>query len=136
MTTETMSGKEPSNDIFFTWLSRLSTVFMFWFFGCVFWTLNEVIDHNDALKDKETELFKNECISREGSIRHDRWMFGVDVYCAEKSGLEVLYKISDDGRLFSPSVMTNLFFGMYDFEDYFRSTLPEAMKTTKSVTGE
>ncbi len=39
-------------------------------------------------------LFKSTCISEKGKIRHDRWAFGVDLYCQKPKGDETLFRSS------------------------------------------
>lgn len=113
-------GKSEEESSFFTWFSRAGHIVFIWMILCSFYTLNETINHNDTIKAKELTVFKDSCVNRNGSVRHDRWLFGIDVYCLEKTGTESIFTVSNESMLFMPTYVSNLFFGLVEIDHLYR----------------
>ena len=88
-------GSKFKESFYFKIFRAACVIILMWLMGTAIITIMEYNSHYDKVEATAVELFKKECIEKEGSVRHDRAIFTLDVYCAEASGNETVFSLNE-----------------------------------------
>ena len=85
-----------------------------WVIVCMVWTVISVTESFMINRSEQASTFKEQCISESGQVRHDSWLFGVDIYCLKLDGNESVFIYKDEHIAFGSTLISRIFFGLFD----------------------
>ena len=85
-----------------------------WILASTIWTFVSISEKGLLDRSEQAAVFKEQCVSQSGRVRHESLLFGVDIYCLEQDGNESLFIYDSKHIPFVSTLIDNMFFGIFN----------------------